>query len=341
MLIEIVSWWSQQMRDLIPQRLSHRDTPGDALLVRALGGLDVELATRRRGVVAMLARATLDEAGLRAARTHMARVRRPGPVVLTLPEPMLLEQEASLPLAAERDLHQVLRHEMDRLTPFRADDVFWSWRIEQRDTVNGRLLLLLSFVPKAGLRTLLAALEQASLRAAEIEVAAGGRLHRIGMASPGQRYSGRRGARVAAWACGALAAAALILPVALQEWAIGQVNGTIETLEPGVAVVDRLRSRIHANESGADVFAAETARVGNALQAIAAVTKTLPDDSYLTQLTLHERKLTLTGRSAEAARLIAALSTDPSLHDPAFAAPVTRTGGDHGDQFTIRAELSR
>jgi general secretion pathway protein L len=341
MLIEIVSWWSQQMRDLIPQRLSHRDTLGDALIVRALGGLDVELATRRRGVVAMLARATFDEAGLHAARTHMARVRRPGPVVLILPEPMLLEQEASLPLAAERDLHQVLRHEMDRLTPFRAEDVFWSWRIAGRDAVNGRLQLLLSFVPKAGLRTLLAALDQASLRPAEIEVTAGGGLHRIGIAPPGERSSPRGGARVAAWACGVLAALALIVPVVLQERAIAQINSTIETLEPGVAVVDRLRSRIHANASGADVFAAETARVGNALQAIAAITRMLPDDSYLTQLTLHERRLTLTGRSAEAARLIAALSSDPTLHDPAFAAPVTRTGGDHGDQFTIRAELSR
>jgi general secretion pathway protein L len=102
-----------------------------------------------------------------------------------------------------------------------------------------------------------------------------------------------------------------------------------------------LRDRIRANASGADVFAAETARVGNALQAMAAVTQALPDDTYLTQLTLHERRLMLTGRSAEAARLISALSSGPSLHDPAFAAPVTRTGGDHGDEFTIRAELAR
>ncbi len=333
----IISWWWAQLSDLVPVRWRGRATLPDALVVRALGGLEVELAARRGGVATMLARATLDEAGQRAARAHT--IRRPGPVVLSLPEPMLLEQEASLPLTAERDLHAVLRHEMDRLTPFRAEDVFWSWRVAGRDTVNGRLLVRLAFVPKAGLGALLAALDLASWRPAGIEIAAGGHVHRIGLAAPGERTRPRRSAQAASWACGTLAALSLLVPVLLQERAIDQVNGAIDALEPGVAVAERLRSRLHARASGADIFAAETARVGIAVQALAAVTQSLPDDTYLTQLSLQARKLTLTGRSAEAARLIAALSTNPSLHDPAFAAPVTRAGGDHGDQFTIRAEV--
>ena len=341
MLTEFLGWWTQQMRDLVPHRLARRDRPADALLVRSLGGLQVELATRRRGVEAPFARATLDEAGLRAARAALGRLRRPGPVVLALPEPMLLEQEASLPLAAERNLHPVLRHEMDRLTPFRAEDLFWSWEVERRDVANARLALRLAFVPKAGVRALLAGLGQAALRPAWIEVASGGRLRRIGLASPGEGRGSRRSLAAVAWACAGLAVAALVAPVVRQQRAISSVEARIEALAPGVAVVDRLRRRLQASAGGADMFAAEAARVGNALQALATVTQALPDDSYLTQFGLHARKLTLTGRSAAAARLIGAFAADPALRDPAFAAPVTRAGGDRGDQFTIRAELAR
>ena len=82
----------------------------------------------------------------------------------------------------------------------------------------------------------------------------------------------------------------------------------------------------------------------HALRAIAALTEILPDDTWLTELTLRQRKLTMAGRSAGAARLIGLLSADPTIRDAAFAAPVTRAEGTRAesggvDAFSIRAEL--
>jgi general secretion pathway protein L len=66
----------------------------------------------------------------------------------------------------------------------------------------------------------------------------------------------------------------------------------------------------------------------------------LPDDSYLTEFTMRERKMTLSGLSASAPKLINALSTDPRIRNPAFTAPVTRSESNHNDVFSIRAELA-
>ena len=233
---------------------------------------------------------------------------------------MLLEGEATLPLAAERSLDGVLRHEMDRLTPFAAADLFWSWRIERRDPALGRLLLRLAYVPKAGLRTLLAAMDAAALRPASIEITSGGRLHRIGMTAPGSVRAGRGGA-VAAGACAVLAVAALAVPVVRQEAAIAAVDARMEALRPRVEAVDALRRKLQGTASGAEAFAAEAARVGDALQALAAVTQTLPDDSYLTQFALQQRKLTLTGRSAAAARLNRHLVVRSGTAEPGLRRP--------------------
>ena len=39
----------------------------------------------------------------------------------------------TLPLAAERDPERVLGYEMERLTPFGAEEVFWAFAVQLRD----------------------------------------------------------------------------------------------------------------------------------------------------------------------------------------------------------------
>jgi general secretion pathway protein L len=65
----------------------------------------------------------------------------------------------------------------------------------------------------------------------------------------------------------------------------------------------------------------------------------LPDDTYLTLLTITQRKLSISGRSASAARLIGALAANPALRNPTFAAPVVRDETNGGEMFSIRVEV--
>jgi len=72
---------------------------------------------------------------------------------------------------------------------------------------------------------------------------------------------------------------------------------------------------------------------------LAAATSILPDDTYLTEVELRQRKVTLTGRSAGAARLIGPLAADETFRNPGFAAPVTRLEALHVELFTINTEI--
>ena len=328
------------MASLLPS--GRERSSADAVVVRSRGAAAVELSLRRRGSRQAVGAARLDEAGLPQLRAFAGRLRTAGRVVLELPASLLLEQQASLPLAAETALAQVLTHEMDRLTPFRADDLFWSWAIAGRDTANGRLLVRLSIVLKAAVLPLVQGLARAGLTPTMLEVAAAdGAVRRLGLVPPGsQGIRHPRTVRIAAWACAALAAVAVAVPVVQQQWALATADERIAALQPRVALVEGLRRRLAASSNASDLFAAESARSGNAVLALAAVTRTLPDDTYLTEFTLRGRKLTLTGRSEAAVRLIGVLASEPGLSNPAFAAPVFRTIGDHGDQFTISADLA-
>ena len=154
-------------------------------------------------------------------------------------------------------------------------------------------------------------------------------------------------------AVGVLALLVVVSPLIHQQLALASARERLDRLSPQMAQVDALRRRISGRGAGGDAVAAETRRLGDTLEALAAVTEILPNDSYLTEFTMRERKMTLSGLSASAPKLISGLSADPRIRNPAFTAPVTRTepvrlggvgapGADtpQRDVFSIRAELA-
>lgn len=333
MLRDVLSWWLQQLAALLPRRLFGDSRFGDAVLVRPQAGALVA-SLRRRGVESLLGPLEPGSPALRRLRGKASVA-----VVLALPAAALLQQSTTLPLAAERELDAVLGHEMDRLTPFRAADVYWGWRLDARDRAAGRLRLRLLLVPKRAIAASLDRLTAAGLRPAALEIGSGGTVEHLPLQPPGATAGSRRSARAAGWVCAALAVALLAVPLLRQEWAIDRAQARVADLRPEVALVDALRRRVANNDTAANLFIAESARIGSPLRAIAAVTAALPDDTSLTSLSMRERRLSLSGLSAGAARLIAALSANPDLRDPAFDAPVTRVG-DRSDLFSIRATLA-
>ena len=330
------SWWVGQLADLARHGLRpHSGVPAapppDALLVLPLDGLEaVELVQRRRGVTLPVGRLALDGMPANGAARH-------GPVVVSLAVQPVLAREVTLPLAAERGLRTALRSEMDRLTPFRADEVFWDCRLLRRDRARGVLHAELAVVPKAALAPLLAALHRAGLTPAALEGRlADGRLRRIPLGPAGPERAPPR-TWLAGAACAALALAVLVTPLLRQSLALQAAEAQIAGLRADMAVVDALRRRL-AGDAGAP--AAARAHAADTLQALAVLTDLLPDDTVLSMLSVQHGRLRLEGQSAAATRLIGALAEEPHIRNPGFAAPVLRS--DAGtDVFAIEAEFTR
>jgi general secretion pathway protein L len=301
----------------------------------------VEFVRRRRGRLAPLGRFVLQGAGLAAARAALTRHRAGGRVVLAPAPHAVLVREVALPLAAERDLATVLRYEWDRLTPFAPEEVFWGWRAGRRDHAHGVLTVWLALLPKAWMQPALEGLQALGLTPAAAEVPlADGAVCPIALRPEDAAASarGRRARRLAGGLCAALAVAVLAVPPIRQALALAAVQAELDRLAPRMTEVEALRRRIAASASGADAVAAARARAGATLAALATLTEALPDDTWLSSLALHQRKLTLEGQSAAATKLIATLSATPRIRNPTFAAPVVRNDVQ-ADIFTIQAEV--
>jgi general secretion pathway protein L len=307
------------------------------VVCRDLGGTSVELLRLRRSREVPLGTVTLDDAGQRSAAAILT-AHRPQAVLLRLPPGAVLERQVALPLAAEQGFERLAEYEMDRFTPFTAAEVFWSAEVLHRDRAQQRLSLLITLAPKAVLAPLLHRLARLGVRPTDIEGrGSSGALRRIVLARPNQRRQ-RRMVAFAAGTCAVLAAACIAVPFLRQSQARARVELEIAALQPRVAEVDALHRSLESASAGNDVIGGEHARLGDALAAVATLTELLPDDTFLTALSLRQRQLTIDGESAGAARLIGVLSADPSIRNASFAAPVTRSQGGT-DVFSIRAEL--
>ncbi len=329
MVRQVWRWWAGQMLALLG---GARGTPGatpDGLVLDVSGGTaQARLLRRRAERLEPLGPARLGPEGAPALRRAIGGA----PLSLRVPGDWMLQHDASLPLAAEAVLPEVLRHELGRLTPFTEAEVLWDHTTLARDPARGRLLVRLVLALRQPLDPVLAALAAAGVRPVRVEPAgpgAGLRLQRPGR----DRVTGALLAL-----CAVLALLALVVPVVRQSLALGRVERQMAALRPAVDRSAAIRRRLARDAAGSDAIAAEAARVGSALGTLAELTALLPDGTYLTTLTLKGGSLAVEGRSDRAASLIAALSASPRLHGVAFAAPITHaeTGGD---AFALRAQF--
>jgi general secretion pathway protein L len=329
---EIATWWLAQMRSLIPEAL-RGDTGQDALLIaidRPDPALPLHAAPsgtlwmRKRGEETLFGRLPATGAPLPANRLDVG---------LRLPPGTVLTRDVTLPLAAARQVSSVMRFEMDRLTPFAADALYWGISGVAADRARGRLHLQLAFVLREPLEPLLQTLAQQQLFPSFIEAPNG----RIALNAAPARMRVLPAALPVL--CGLLALACLASPFLRQQIALNAAAQVIAQQQPAAQIAMRLRSRLSTAAYGRTAIA-QAQRAGDAMQVLAELTDALPDGTWLDDLTLKSGILTFDGQSADAAALIGRLSAAPGLQDPSFTAPVTRTADGKSDQFSLQAAVA-
>ena len=333
-------WWGQHLRGSLPGPLTSGLSSQRRLLVVADDAAGLALALRRRGSERPLGSFAADAPGAAALRRALHGAKG-APILLRLPAGVLLERDIVLPLSAEPDLESALGYEIDRATPFRPEEIFWSWEIVRRDRGRGRLHVRIRLAPRAAAARATARLAAAGARPALLEgPGLDGASRRIALTGAALPRWQRRTLGCAAAACAVLAIATAAAPFLRQSWNAAELAARIAALRPQVDEVEALRRRLDGAAAGGDAVAAAQAEFGSALGAVSAVTAVLPDDTFLNDLTLKQRQVVLHGRSANAARLIAELSAHPGFRAPVFSAPVTRAAGGGPDVFAIAAEIA-
>jgi general secretion pathway protein L len=338
------AWWSTELAGLLPRSLSPDLRRRRRLLLLVLGLESVSLfqgSGAARRLIGRCEGSDLDP--LKALIGKVRRGRRRA--IVRLPPQRGLRKTLELPAAARDDLDQLLRFEMDRLTPFRADEVLFAYRTTQGSDPQGRRMTVqLQLAPKPVVEAALddarrLGLEPVRVELGDLDAAEDGALDLL----PDARARGHGVSRLNR----ALALLAVLLAAAAVGIPLHQRHSTAADLEIEVAAARaeaeaslKLREQLEQLSASTNFLAAEKARVPMTSVILAEVTRVVPDQAYLSRLDWQGGTLQLQGLAEGAASLVGLLDRSPMFGAPQFRSPVTPDRRTALERFHVALELT-
>lgn len=256
----------------------------------------------------------------------------------------------TLPLAAAENIRQVLQFEMDRLTPFKAEDVYYDYQLQQRDKQANTLKLQLIVSPRRIVDPLVNALEGRGIRLNGIDVlvdalkdidsihTAGVNLLPINRRQPVSRKS--------LWRTLALSAAASLLVVvtlnqslAAKRQAIVELTQQVNQLRQQALQVAEQRKTLDQTLAASQFLVRQKHQASVISERLWQLTQLLPDHTFLEQWYLVDDELILQGQSADASSLIALLAATEGLEEVGFQSPVTQNRQTGKENFKLKMRL--
>ena len=287
-----------------------------------------------------------------------------GFIVFQLPEELVVVRRIAVPVQAREFLPGIIRNQLERLSPWHADQVVYGFHadvdVEDAATLDvGVFIALRANVDRA--RAELAAIglsvDRIVTHQAPPSRASPGSAGVSPPPLPGKR--GRAGAPVTLWsrladvsperlagACQRVSAAiavAVVASLGLSLWAMTSAASLGEESEEVAARIRTLQRQIQGPTAQSIASLSPSERAWYAKEtsptaaiALEALSRALPDGAYLTELRLENATLRMIGLANDAPSLIAPLEHSGHLNDVHFSAPTTR--GPDGTLFRFNIE---
>ncbi|MFT3806950.1 PilN domain-containing protein [Arenimonas sp.] len=340
-------WWDagvEAVAGLLPQGLRRRIGAQKRALLLSLSGETLRLRAETDRRIVELGNLPMDAELLANLRARLdAQAGGVGRWLLLDPS-QVLRRSLTLPSSAEPRLREVLAHEIDRQTPFPADQVVFETRVLGRDTATKQLQVELVVVPRAVLDAQLEALGPLADRLVGVDVADGeGARLGVNLLPTAQRGAG--GDRDRWLNRGLVVATVLLLLMAMlqvldnRRTALAEVRQRVDEANKQIVGVRLLRNSLGSSRQAADFLAKKRGQQPTMLELLADLTRRIPDGTSLEKLAVNQGKIVMIGQSQEAPALVGLLQGSSLIRTPALAGAVQRDVRTGKDRFTLTANM--
>ena len=269
-----------------------------------------------------------------------------GDVDIVLPvEELLVRALDPLPAQSRPYLDGIVRHQLERLTPWRASDVLYNYHVAPAGPEDSRLIVTIAATARSLQRRRLeqlAALQPRHVRLVFRDVLEGKDVAIDVTGDSGAMLREQRMRRAIGWsAVGLTTASVLAVVLLVLLW-----QSTEATLESAEREVADLRAKITTTGPVISLADRDAAAILNrrlntpvAVVALEALSASLPDDTWLSEFRIAEGRIRMSGVSRSVSRLVPLLEASPSFAEATFFAPTTRLPNNQGDRFHLDAKL--
>jgi general secretion pathway protein L len=254
-----------------------------------------------------------------------------------------------MPAATEENLGNVLGFEMDRLTPFRAEEVCYDHRVVGRDAAAGTLAVLIAVARRDVVEAHLArarelGLSVQALVAAEESPRSGAPLDLLPREERGERDKPqeRMAKQLLAAATVILLLAALGVPVLLKNREVHAISPALDKAATEARATGALVQELERLVADHNFLLQRRHAAYPTLAYIEEITRLLPDNTWLQQLEIKQvgkvREVLMSGETVSSSRLIEIIEQSRLLQNAAPRGTVTRGTQPGTERFVISAE---
>jgi general secretion pathway protein L len=281
------------------------------------------------------------DGGLEQTDPELATLICGGEVEIVLLAERFISRPLDLPKQASKFLAGIVRAQIDRLAPWPTGEVVFGCS-EPLELNNDRISV--NVVTAAREQILPIVQRIADLRAGSILVStslgADAPRIRIFESHPSPERKSRR-VRNAIIAVPVLSGVAAIL--ATVAWNLVEPGLEAHRLELAKGLADRRSpvwgSRLSDADKASDALEKKKRETPPTVIVIETLSKSLPDDTYLTELRIEDRKIQISGMTRDAPSLVSILEETHQFTHATFFAPTTRTSMESREHFHIEAHL--
>ncbi|PLY14744.1 MAG: hypothetical protein C0631_09470 [Sedimenticola sp.] len=331
----LVHWWLSGLTRCLPQRLKKRRGDKKEYLLDLIGD-QAALGMRTESGVQPVGRISLDLAPAISPFDNKSV-----PVVMQLPTATVLIRHISLPLAVEKNLRDALKYEMDRLTPFSADQVFYDFRVLARDRERQKFSVELAVVRKSDITPWIEWLKANGVIATK--ATSSSLWERANLLPEQFRAQKKSGTGRQTWVLFTilmvLCAIALIGPLWKKRAQVIELGEQLNVVRNQADVVVALKDRLdERNLLSGHVIEMRNQYVP-AVELLRELTDRLPDDTWVLQLDTRGNRVEVRGESEQATQLISVLEDSPLFNSVTFRSPVVQMPRTDSERFHISMDV--
>ena len=260
-----------------------------------------------------------------------------------LPASQAMTHLLDFPSKASDFLDGMIRTQVDRLTPWNARDAVFGWT-PPKEAADGRIEVVFAATSRlvvAPFLQLAQTLDAASITVCT-EAPSGGSgkimlIEKSLRSVIGQAVNLPRFVRAILLSAGIGAAASLLLNIYLG----GSLQDDLGDLQRRITQ-RRAALRLDANglASGLGLLAKRKQTTPSSVMVLEAVTRALPDSTFVTELRIEGDKIQVVGMTQDAPSLIRLMEQSPQFTRATFFAPTTRAANEPGERFHIEAHIT-
>lgn len=344
-LQQFLHWWAGELAFLAPEPL-----------IRLLGGRRAKLLLTRSNEalnlhylneegVRTLGQWSLDEIG--EGKREELYAENPefeeAELLLGLGPEQSLIKSFKLPAATEENLHQVIAFEMDRLTPFKADQVYFDARIVERMPATGQIRVKLALTPRKKLDEMLAELFALGWMPEGVDVGRPDALLGHDLMPDKFRQAKSRWPKILTIGSFivflGLLVAALVLPAVMNHRLLDELQQEVRSVGKVAQEVKSLQEEAEKLSNESSFLVDKKRQDPMMLDMLEELTKLIPDQTSLNGLQYRDRKVTIQGESPAASSLIERIEASPYFKNASFVSPVTKDVANNQERFQISSEV--